>query len=43
MEEDTEEELEPTVKYSYIIQEEEYEDEDEPQPWDPNDIFFRIQ
>jgi hypothetical protein len=43
MEEDEElEEFESTVKYSFIVQEEDYEDEDyeEPQPWDPSEIFF---
>jgi hypothetical protein len=41
--EDEQEELEPKVKYSFIIQGEDYEEEfDEPQPWDPTDIFFRI-
>jgi len=29
------------VKYSFIVQEEDYEDE-EPQPWDQSEIFFRI-
>jgi hypothetical protein len=54
MESDSEEELKPRVKYSFILQEEDYETEDEDpdesdsdeeidvQPWDPNDIFFRI-
>lgn len=54
MESDSEEELESRVKYSFIVQEEDYETEDEDsyesdsddeidvQPWDPNDIFFRI-
>jgi hypothetical protein len=42
-----EEELEPKVKYSFIVYEEDYEeddpgDSDEVQPWDPSDIFFRI-
>jgi hypothetical protein len=50
------EELEPRVKYSFIVQEEDYETEEESgtdsdsdiesvdvQPWDPNDIFFRIE
>jgi hypothetical protein len=41
-----EEELEPKVKYSFIVYEEDYEEEendkDEVQPWDPSDIFFRI-
>jgi hypothetical protein len=42
-----EEELEPKVKYSFIVYEEDYEeeiedDQDEVQPWDPSDIFFRI-
>jgi len=63
---DSDEELEPRVKYSFIVQEEDYETEEESgtdsdgesagvqpfleasrksagvQPWDPNDIFFRI-
>jgi len=40
---DEEEELEPRVKYSFIVQEEDYEDEyDEPRPWDPSEIFFPI-
>ena len=54
MESDSEEELKPRVKYSFIVQEEDYETEDESdpdesdpedievQPWDPTDIFFRI-
>ena len=52
MESDSEEELESRVKYSFIVQEEDYETEDESdesdseetevQPWDPTDIFFRI-
>ena len=42
-----EEELEPKVKYSFIVYEEDYEEEKEDdqgevQPWDPTDIFFRI-
>ena len=46
-----EEELEPKVRYSFIVYEEDYEeddpdeslcDSDEVQPWDPTDIFFRI-
>lgn len=41
-----EEELEPRVKYSFIVQEEDYEDESDSEsavhPWDPSDIFFRI-
>ena len=41
MESDSDEEIEPRVKYSFIVQEEDYEDE-EPQPWDPTEIFFRI-
>ncbi len=42
--EESEEELESKVKYSFIVYEEDYEDEDqdEVQPWDPTDIFFRI-
>jgi len=71
---ESDEELEPRVKYSFIVQEEDYETEEESgtdsdpdsdsdsaderpfleasrksaderltvQPWDPNDIFFRI-
>ena len=43
MESDSDEELEPRVKYSFIVQEEDYETEDEDvKPWDPSDIFFRI-
>ena len=54
MESDSEEELKPRVKYYFIVQEEDYETEDESdpdeldseetevQPWDPTDIFFRI-
>lgn len=42
-----EEELESKVKYSFIVYEEDYEeevedDQGEVQPWDPSDIFFRI-
>ena len=43
-----EEELEPKVKYSFIVYEEDYEEEDSDEyhsevvPWDPTDIFFRI-
>lgn len=41
---DSDEELEPKVKYSYIVYEEDYEEEEDDQvkPWDPSDIFFRI-
>jgi hypothetical protein len=48
MESDSDEELEPRVKYSFIVQEEDYETEDEEdsnesvKPWDPSEIFFRI-
>jgi hypothetical protein len=43
-EEEELEELDSKVKYSFIVQEEDYEDEEyeEPQPWDPSEIFFRI-
>jgi len=44
---DEEEELPQKVRYSAILQEEEYEDEDEDtiQGWDPRDppFFFHIQ
>jgi hypothetical protein len=39
------EELEPRVRYTFIVTEEDYEDEDlqEPRPWDASEIFFRIE
>jgi hypothetical protein len=41
-----EEELEPKVKYSFIVYEEVYEEDSDEEvevvPWDPTDIFFRI-
>lgn len=42
---ETDDELEPRVKYSYIVYEEDYEEDEEDnqvKPWDPTDIFFRI-
>lgn len=46
VEEEEEDEIFPRVQYSHILQEEEYEDEDdfEVRPWDPHEPnFFHLQ
>jgi|APCry1669192010_1035390.scaffolds.fasta_scaffold30198_2 hypothetical protein len=35
MDPESEDEMEPKVKYSFIVQEEDYESETDVQPWDP--------